>query len=166
MTYWIISDTHFGHDMLKKRGHRPDDFEEKIIKNLSNQVKRGDIVIHLGDFAFYKLDEWRYRFLNACYLAESNVLVRGNHDKQTDTWYMRKGWDFVCESFTLKKYGRVFLFTHVPISSNLLAMTDDNTVNIHGHLHYTNHRNAQTCDKHRLIKMEHNYCAVNLQRLI
>jgi len=56
MRYWLITDTHFGHENIKKYCNRPDGFEDLILENLNptedEGVCPGDVLIHLGDVCF------------------------------------------------------------------------------------------------------------------
>lgn len=118
---WVITDTHFYHAAMVYLCHRPDDFGEQIIANWKRLVQPEDTVIHLGDVA------WKDITINK--LPGRKILVRGNHDSKTDTWYMENGFDFVCNSFTLNRYGVNALFTHKP---ELFHSYD---INICGHTH-------------------------------
>lgn len=131
MKIYAISDTHFNHKKLVEYG-RPVDFEEQILKNLSKVD--GDLLIHCGDFAIGKDEEGMARFVEATTGFSEKVLVRGNHDNKSDSWYLEHGFDFVCESFSNKYFGKRILFTHIPARRGPF----DN--NIHGHLHGNTHR--------------------------
>ena len=52
MKLWIIADTHFYHENIKRYQGRPDDFNEQIIRNWCKLVAYDDVVIHLGDVIF------------------------------------------------------------------------------------------------------------------
>ncbi len=122
MKIWVITDTHFGHTKMIDYCSRPKDFGEKIIKNWNKLVSRNDLVIHLGDVTWTDdthMDE----------LKGKKILVRGNHDGNTITWYMQHGFDFVCESFVLDYGGTNIIFSHKPL------IFHDHDINIHGHLH-------------------------------
>lgn len=49
--YYVITDTHFGHEDIKTLANRPDNYEDLIIKSWNSLVKADDIVICLGDMA-------------------------------------------------------------------------------------------------------------------
>ena len=59
---WFISDTHFGHNNIIEycRPHFAsiDEMESAIIENWNKAVKPGDLVYHLGDFAWKTADEF------------------------------------------------------------------------------------------------------------
>lgn len=134
VTYWIISDTHFGHDKLVKTGLKLADEDEKVLYNMTKTIKDKDILIHLGDVSFYRDKYWHDELYMAC--AGKMILVRGNHDRKTLSWYYERGWDFVCDEFKLDIYGERIVFTHEPIDLDYT----DSSMSIHGHLHDDKHR--------------------------
>ena len=93
MTYWVISDTHFGHEACKEWCGRPDDFEDKIFNYMASFIEPEDILIHLGDVAFYNEKQW-HRWLRS-EVHGKHWLVKGNHDKRSDIWYLNNGWEYV-----------------------------------------------------------------------
>jgi Predicted phosphoesterase or phosphohydrolase len=115
-------------------------------------VAEDDLVIHLGDVS-WKSD------LVIGRLPGRKVLVKGNHDKQSYSWYMSHGFDFACEQLTMLFGGLNIIFTHKPL------IFHEYDVNIHGHLH-----NVATVDsvcKHYLIALEYTgYKPVLLSNMI
>ena len=82
MAIFFTADTHFFHYNIIKYCQRPFENElqmNEIIKNIWNsQVKKGDLVYHLGDVSFGGIAE-SFRLL-----AELNgeiILILGNHDQ-------------------------------------------------------------------------------------
>jgi len=132
MKIYATSDTHFNHKKLLEYG-RPEDFESRIFASLKNHV--GDLLIHCGDFCIGQDEEMMELFMHSAKGFRKKVLVRGNHDKKSDGWYMERGFDFVCESFVADYFGKHIIFTHIPI-----AKTDKFDLNIHGHMHGNSHR--------------------------
>jgi len=122
---WIISDTHFNHDKMVDYCNRPKNFEELIIKNLE-VIKVEDILIHLGDVCFGNDKENNKKLTQ---LKCKKWLVKGNHDKKSNKWYLENGWDFVCESFSDNYFGKKILFSHCPMPAEKYDL------NIHGHFH-------------------------------
>lgn len=53
---WVIADTHFGHQEIKKLCNRPDDYELQIITNWNDLVAEEDAIICLGDIAWSIID--------------------------------------------------------------------------------------------------------------
>jgi calcineurin-like phosphoesterase family protein len=60
--------------------------DETIITNWNASINDGDVVYHLGDFAFRNLCDYRNRMKGGI------VLIRGNHD------YKIKGKEFLFKS--------------------------------------------------------------------
>lgn len=125
MKTYLIADTHLNHDKIKTWCDRPDDFTEKLCRNVKQTVKPEDLLIHLGDVGIGDPDsyvklvrEWNCR----------KVLVRGNHDGKGCQWWMEHGFDFACDAMV---YRSVWL-THKPWLGELPEGTN---VNVHGHLH-------------------------------
>ena len=167
--YMIGTDFHFGHDKLIEYNARPENFTERIINNCLNELQRGDVFIFLGDYCIGNDKIWHEKFLFNIDFCKK-ILVRGNHDRCTDTWYLNHGWDFVCDSLHIKRYGKDIMFTHRPVSEQALDILGCD-VNVHGHLHSNKHR-IEDSDydlltwRHILVKMEHGYRLQELQKLI
>lgn len=145
--YYILSDTHFGHEKMKEYCGRKDGFEWKIMKSL-DVIKKEDILIHLGDFCIGRDDYWHNEFIHR--VEGKKILIIGNHDRKTTGWYLER-WDFVCNALELSIYGKKLLLTHEPRPSG-----DHYDINIHGHLHEDKHRIQEKIDdkKHYLISLE------------
>lgn len=166
MKIYAISDTHFGHDKLVTLSNRPTDFTEKILKSL--KFTEADLLIHCGDFCIGQDEHWHNEFHFACRNIKKKILVRGNHDGKSDSWYYNHGWDFVCTSFVHTFYGKTAIFTHIPI-----LKTDKFDFNVHGHLHGNNHRHQDTYASlydrtwHKDLAPEvHDYKPVSLEKLL
>lgn len=176
MTIWIITDTHFGHDNMVDYCGRPVDFSEQILDNLK-QIGIGGLLIHLGDFCIGRDDYWHERF-NGNTLGIKKYLIKGNHDKKTNSWYLGHGWDFVGEFFSDHILGRYITFSHEPIAGI-------QNLNIHGHFHNNlprllekkwavegeEERNREVLaglnSNHKLLALEYtNYKAVLLKELL
>ena len=112
---------------------RPVDFSARQIANLDRLS--GDVLIHCGDFCIGDNEENTRKFMLAAHGFKKKILVRGNHDPQSDAWYLARGWDFVCESFANTYFGKEVLFTHIPVKK-----FDRFDFNVHGHMHGNNHR--------------------------
>lgn len=126
MNIYVYSDTHFGHDNMVVWALRPVDFNEKIWKML-DQIPKDSLFIHCGDFSMGSDALSHMRFQQ--YLFKK-MLVRGNHDNHSISWYLKSGWDMVVDEAVIKMFGGTFLFSHYP-----LPKREGITKNIHGHLH-------------------------------
>lgn len=144
MKRWVIADTHFGHQMLVDSGYRPDDYNERTMRNWLRMVGAHDLVIHLGDVALPDSRTETWVTLSA--LPGRKILVMGNHDKRSAKWYMERGFAFACDSFELSG----IIFTHRPLA----VVPEHARYNIHGHLHAGQHREHEPHAKHRLVSLE------------
>lgn len=125
MKIWIITDSHFGHENIKKYCGRPDNFEEIIIDRAAKIVQRGDILIHLGDVMMGKRgEEFATEFRNA--VSGRHYLVLGNHDKGSRTKYMN-WFDGVFDSLSLNG---VYLSHH-----GVASLPSNCRYQIYGHHH-------------------------------
>lgn len=140
---WVISDTHWGHSAIIKHTRRPADVDDRIIKACKRLILPTDLVIHIGDVCFnnYPLAELMKT------LPGRWVLVRGNHDSRSISWYMNNGFTFACNALVLADV----YFTHQPS----LFLPPGCTTNVHGHLHNNvpaDHRAFPHC---RLFSLEY-----------
>lgn len=83
MTIWFTSDTHFGHKRLASiRGFESTiDMDNCIVDTWNAQVKKNDLVYHLGDFSLTGPDK-TIEILKS--LNGKIYLIRGNHDQIAD----------------------------------------------------------------------------------
>jgi len=129
---WVITDTHLGHKNMVQYCGRPENHSELILENLK-VIKEGDTVIHLGDFCIGNDSDWHIKFMAQIPAGVKKFLIRGNHDKKSNNWYLNHGWDFVAESFSDNYFGKFITFSHIPIPNV-------QNLNIHGHFHNNLHR--------------------------
>lgn len=157
---WVISDTHFTHQMFIDEGIRPANYNEQIIENWNKLVAKDDLVIHLGDVIFGHEKE-RIKDILAG-LNGRKILVKGNHDYKPDQWWLKMGFEHVYDTAT---YGDV-IFSHIP-----MQIPQGYKTNIHGHLHNSTHRTEEVQDvltkNHLLVALEiTGYKPIKLEDLI
>ena len=122
--FWIITDTHFGHDNIIKYCNRPENFADIIVNNWNQMISENDTVIHLGDVA------WNNESLKIIEkLHGKKMLVLGNHDHNSLYYYTNHGFDFVCNQLAMTMFGMDIIFTHKPL------IFHEHDLNICGHLH-------------------------------
>lgn len=148
MKYWITTDTHFFHEKMYEYCNRPLGFEYIILKNLKDVIQKDDILIHLGDICISQDAKAHNTFINA--IKCRKWLIRGNHDKKSDTWYLSHGWDFIGKYVVADMFGKNIILSHEPVKADLLNHFD---INIHGHNH--NNENYNKLDKQKLIALEY-----------
>lgn len=165
MKYYIITDTHYNHvEKMMVYCGRPDNYEELLEKSMSALTK-DDVLIHLGDICIGKDKEMHEKHIAP--LTCKKWLIKGNHDKKSDIWYLENGWDFVADSMAFRFNGKNILFSHIPILAQ-----EEYDYNIHGHFHNNldrllkrdfrvegeEDRNKDTLsiltDKHKLLSIE------------
>ena len=181
---FITADTHFYHDAIIHLGHRPTDFNERIIENWNKVVGKHDKVLHLGDLI---LDNKEKAMELGKRLRGEKYLIIGNHDGHSDSWYRDCGFTVVEPIYKQfkDKYDRRInvLFTHEPvIPLPYLAMEPpiEDVVqglwfNIHGHIHSSiphcfageNHRGIATTNHHYDVGVDaHNFELVPLYTIL
>jgi len=168
MKYYITTDTHLFHNRLIEIAGRPEGFTKLILDNNQKTVKPDDVYVHLGDIGIGDDAGVHNELMGSLHPRTKKWLVKGNHDKKSDTWYLSHGWDFVSERLYLNKYGMKILFTHKPVGHN---WTFD--LNIHGHFHNNSIENYETellhilSNRNYLLALEYmQYRPVSLERII
>lgn len=135
---WLVPDTHFNHRQLEKWG-RPANFEEHIFKGL-NDIYPYDLVIHMGDFCIGDESKWFLKYIG--FMPQmKHMLIRGNHDKRSVSYYLDQGFGAVTDGLLLKIYGKNLLITHQPVAK---AQSGNADFNIHAHTHGNLHRFKET----------------------
>ena len=80
--YWFTSDTHFGHYNILAHDGRPfqtiESHDAYLIAMWNAVVGKGDVVYHLGDFAWSQKAQQIDEILSQ--LNGTKILIRGNHD--------------------------------------------------------------------------------------
>lgn len=150
MKIFFLSDTHYFHKNLIRYCNRPfnDEYEmnAEMARRWNSVVSNDDIAIHVGDLsAGLKGRETDLGdLINS--LNGRKILVRGNHDHQTNEWYIEKGFERVVENSI--NLGGVLLM-HYPLHEAMKMRLNESawgTIEhvVHGHTHRTdtpNHDN-------------------------
>ena len=130
MKYFVIADTHFGHQNIIKYCNRPfasvEEMNEKMIKIWNETVSNNDVVLHLGDL--YLGNKERCREI-VSKLNGKKILILGNHDNWSEEFYRSCGFSSVSRFPIL--FADFFLMSHAPLILN------DTTpyFNFYGHIH-------------------------------
>lgn len=158
MKYWLLSDPHFHHPAMLALKARPVDYADRIFKSMK-QIPATDTLICLGDLAIWKDLEVHQKYIMP--LKCRKILVKGNHDKKSNEWYLSHGWDFVCRDFHDKLFWHYLVFSHIPVE---LPATH---LNIHGHLHARAHRAEWVWKNCALVSCELQwYCVQTLKSFL
>ena len=125
---FFIADTHFGSDDIIRYENRPFDssaeMDKTLINNWNKAVDNGDTVFVLGDFC--ESDDEK-RILSK--LNGTKILIRGNHDFGTSSFYRKAGFEDVYDMPVL--YDGFFMLSHQPLYVN----SNMPYANIFGHVH-------------------------------
>lgn len=161
MKRWITADTHFGHFNIIGYCGRPftssEEMDQTMIDNWNSIVAPNDIVWHLGDFSFGKGSLLNLPGI-VSQLNGDIILYRGNHDRQTRTWYLRAGFKELIggEYYEIEKN---VLLSHKPYPTKFP------NINIHGHVHELMH--MKELGVYYCVCVEQtNYTPVDLDELI
>lgn len=166
--YWLISDTHFGHQNIIKYCNRPfsstEEMDEHMVERWNSVVKDGDNVYHLGDV--YMGGSRGYIDTLLGRLKGRKRLLLGNHDNGRDQLLQRH---FKKIDLWRKMGEWGLLLTHVPVHPSTLGESrfdtgDDDTrfINVHGHIH----TNSSPEGPYRCVCVEQiNYTPINIDEL-
>jgi calcineurin-like phosphoesterase family protein len=97
-------------------------------------------------------------------LPGTKILVKGNHDLNSDGWFRARGFSFVAMGILT----RGVWLTHAPQTN----LPDGATINVHGHLHGDEHRTSETgplpahCRLLALEDPEVDYGPVELEKFV
>ena len=97
MAIYFLSDTHFGHKRVLEferfNFKTIEEHDDYIIEKWNSTIKENDKVYHLGDVIFkyskYTLEELMSK------LNGYKILIRGNHDKRSNDYYLNNGFNEV-----------------------------------------------------------------------
>lgn len=141
MSIWFTSDHHFGHKRIIELAHRPftsvEEMDDAMIARWNERVSKGDMVFHLGDFAF--ADHTPYlRRLNG-----QKRLIIGNHD-HSNRVRRAEGWATADRLLDIK-------VDHLPITLCHYGLRVWNrshygALHFYGHSHGSLPGDSQSCD--------------------
>jgi len=127
---FVIADLHFGHKNIIQYETRPEDYEELTVAKWNQHVEKHDQVLVLGDLTLAGRD---YTKKYTERLHGKKFLIKGNHDGNTETFYLECGFTVVepiLKTFA-NSWGKLrVLFTHEPVEP-----LPEGWFNIHGHVH-------------------------------
>lgn len=152
---YLISDTHFNHYNIIKYCNRPfknvHEMNMYMIEKWNETVQPTDTIYHLGDYAF---GDKKFMQDVCNKLNGYKILIRGNHDKKGNNFFLDIGFNEVHKSKTINNY----ILTHRP----LLSVPQD-FINIHGHIHNVPLNNEFNKMNHINVSTEVlNYIPINI----
>lgn len=112
---WFSSDQHFGHKGVITFCKRPfssvEEMDEALIVKWNAQVKPTDTAYILGDFSFHKA---AVTIAIGRRLNGKKFLVKGNHDRLSDTQYRAAGFEAIYEEVVMRPFGKPLRLCHYP----------------------------------------------------
>lgn len=143
MTIWFTSDHHFGHARIIEMAKRPfssvEEMDEEMIRRWNAVVSRGDLVYHLGDFAFAEHDPYLNR------LNGQKHLILGNHD-HSNRWKKARGWQTVDELRHIKHEGEAPPIVLCHYGLRVWNRSHYGALHFYGHSHGSLPGDHQSCD--------------------
>jgi calcineurin-like phosphoesterase family protein len=156
---WLLTDLHFSHEKMIELCNRPKDFEARIVKHWKRLIKPDDTLLMLGDISIGD-DANVHQLIGN--LPGRKILIKGNHDRRSDSWYEEHGWHLCCERLLLERFGRRILLSHKPPADG-----DYYDLAIFGHQHNLSPKGYTPDYKRFLLSLEHeNYEPVLLQAFV
>ena len=128
---WLASDWHLYKSEVTVEQKEQSKFDlERIIIQQKLMVKPNDLFIYLGDLAHKNCGPEYYEKIRNAYskLNGIKILIRGNHDIESDDFYLSCGFNYIFNTLQYKN----IVFSHRPIN---LKDFPKAKINIHGHLH-------------------------------
>ena len=142
---YFISDLHIGHERIIEFDNRPfkdlEEMHEALITNWNNVISNGDTVYVLGDVIFYSKYNDIVKQLNG-----HKILIRGNHDRETNSKYMHIGFSDIKEYNKIKVKLENGKEVKVILSHYMIPNYDGNSTGaymLHGHSHNTHERERE-----------------------
>ena len=125
---YFTADTHFGSDALRRYENRPfadtEEMDRELIRRWNARVGQEDTVYHLGDLG----GEGHEREILSA-LQGTKYLIKGNHDRQTNSYYRSAGF---AEVYDMPVIFRDFwILSHAP----LYVCENMPYANLFGHVH-------------------------------
>ena len=121
---YITTDWHLNHKNIVLYDNRPENFKDIIASNFKI-IEDDDLLINLGDVIFNNRHEL-HDFNKG--IKGKKILIMGNHDRNTPTWYSQQGFDKVLQKLVFNQ----IVFSHKPVE---LSNYQGCKFNIHGHFH-------------------------------
>ncbi len=128
---WVTSDQHWSHRNIRVYQGRPDNHFAIMRERWIASVQPEDTVLHLGDLVCFGDMEEHGDYLAG--LPGRKYLLRGNHDKPKDQWYIKNGFTPLGREplrWHDEAGDRMVCFSHEPERTSFRW-----DINIHGHIH-------------------------------
>ena len=125
---YMIADTHFGDDAIRRYEKRPfsgvEEMDDALVSNWNREVTEEDTVYVLGDFCAPGREK---EFLNR--LRGKKILIKGNHDVLDNASYREAGFEEVYDLPVILE--NFWILSHEPLYVN----ENMPYANLFGHVH-------------------------------
>jgi len=159
---FLIADTHFGHTNIIKYENRPfadaDAMDSQIVKNWNKTVSKNDKIFIAGDVSFHNKEKTAQIIQQ---LNGKKILVKGNHDKRINQWWLDIGFEEVSNYPII--YKEWFIIQHEPPTYINEAMP---FFWLYGHVHGTEMYKTITKNTACVCVERWNYTPVDLEKII
>jgi calcineurin-like phosphoesterase family protein len=140
---WFTADHHFGHENILKFSKRPfdniDRHDAALVDAWNDTVAPGDVVFHLGDFAYRGKEAQGRAIFDA--LNGTKHLITGNHDRP---WVRDLPWASVQDIADESIEGQRVFMCHYSLRT--WPAIRHGTLMLYGHSHRSMPGNAQSLD--------------------
>lgn len=138
---WFTSDHHFGHKRIIELAKRPfasvEEMDEAMIERWNARVAPGDLVYHLGDFAFADHTPYLER------LKGQKRLVVGNHD-HSNRVNKAKGWSTIDSLLHITVTDTPLVLCHYAM--RVWSRSHHGAIHLYGHSHGNLPGDSQSSD--------------------
>lgn len=131
---FFIADTHFNHDKIRVYCNRPfqsmQEADEIIIDNWNKVVKPGDIIYHLGDFAYGAheiVSKYRHRLMGKIHL------IFGNHDYRNRIHNLKHLFSSTNDILEIQYNHQPIILCHYAM--RVWGASHYNSIQLYGHSH-------------------------------
>lgn len=143
----FTSDQHFGHEAIIRLSNRPfysvEHMNKTIVERYNSVIGKDDTVIFVGDISYLKKNDYKKIMKE---LNGHKILVRGNHDKGTQSDFLEFGFDLIVDTFMMLEIENINIkVCHYPYPNMQTSWPDKhilkrptpnkNEILIHGHTH-------------------------------
>lgn len=133
---YVTADTHFEHKrMIERDGLRShlltmERHDKEIKQYINSQVKPNDLLIHLGDFAFYNLTQHRNDIK-----CRKIWLCMGNHDYYNSRKELLANFERIYHTMMVKVWEKSYWMSHYPHFS--WPQKKHGAIHLFAHMHGT-----------------------------
>jgi len=154
----FTSDLHFFHENAIKFDNRPfsdaQDMNKRLVSNFNSIVSERDTTYFLGDIGMGGTPE-EFQSLIAS-MRGFKILILGNHDQKSITWYYKAGFNAVLYNATIKIGGELVTMSHCPLVGIRREDTSNMRTSREGEQYFGDNWHGETRPKFSPFRLENN----------